>query len=69
MKLHENRLPADDYHEISCLIIFIFLKKRQNLQLSSAANYRLRFEGKHIAVIDSFDSHIFQVKIDFVIFL
>ena len=48
---------------------FFFLKKRQNLQLSSAANYRLRFKGKHIAVVDSFDSHIFQFKIDFVIFL
>ena len=30
---------ADNFHEISCLICF-FLKKRQNLKLSSAANYR-----------------------------
>ena len=43
MILDENRLPADDSHEISCL--FLFLKKRQNLQLSSAANYRWRFKG------------------------
>ena len=37
MILHENRLPADDSHEISCLICI--LKKRQNLELSAAANY------------------------------
>ena len=47
--LHENFLPADDSHELSCLIIFLFffLKKRQNLQLSSAANYRWRLSVKH----------------------
>ena len=28
MILHENRLPADDSHEISCLICYL-LKKRQ----------------------------------------
>ena len=28
MILHENRLPAEDAHEISCLICY-FLKKRQ----------------------------------------
>ena len=28
MVLHENCLPADDSHEISCLIL-LFLKKRQ----------------------------------------
>ena len=39
MILHENRLPADDSHEISCLI------KRHNLKLLSAANYRWRFMG------------------------
>ena len=44
MILHENRLPADDSREISCLIFF-FLKKRQSLQLSSAANYRWGFKG------------------------
>ena len=43
MILHENRLPADDSHEISCVIVI--LKKRQNLKLSSAANYRWRFKG------------------------
>ena len=42
MILHENRLPADDSHEISCLIGYIS-KKRPNLKLSSAANYRWRF--------------------------
>ena len=26
MIFHENRLPADDYHEISSLICFFFLK-------------------------------------------
>ena len=30
MKFHENRLPADDSHEISCLYL-LFLKKQQNL--------------------------------------
>ena len=40
----ENLLPADDSHEISCLIFDIF-KKQQNLKLSSAANYRLCFMG------------------------
>ena len=34
MIFHENHLPADDSHEIS------YLKKGQNLKLSSAANYR-----------------------------
>ena len=43
MILLENRLPADDSHEILCLICY--LKKRQNLQSSSAANYRWRFKG------------------------
>ena len=41
MIFHENRLPADDSHEISCLIC-CFLKKQQNYKLSSAANYRLK---------------------------
>ena len=45
MIFHENRLPADDSHEISCLIVVVFLKKRQNLKLSSAANHRWRFKG------------------------
>ena len=45
MKFHENRLPADDSHEISCLISY-FLKKWQNFKLSSAAKYRWRFKGK-----------------------
>ena len=34
MIFHENRLSADDYHEMSCLI-FIF-EKLQNLKFSSA---------------------------------
>ena len=42
MIYHENRLLADDSHEISYLIFF---KKRQNLKLSSAANYRWRFKA------------------------
>ena len=37
MIFHENCLPADNSHEISCLICN-FLKKRQNFNLSSAAN-------------------------------
>ena len=41
MIFHENRLPADDSHEI--MPYLLFLKKRQNLILSSAANYRWRF--------------------------
>ena len=39
MIFNENRLPADDSHEISCLICY-FWKKQQNLKLLSAANYR-----------------------------
>ena len=53
MILHENRLSADDSHEISCLILlkyhalfyWLFLKKGQNLKLSSAAKYRWGFKG------------------------
>ena len=43
MIIHENLLPADDSHEISFLICFVFLKKQRNLKLSSAANYRWHF--------------------------
>ena len=31
MVLHENRLPADDSHEILCLICFLFFLRKQNL--------------------------------------
>ena len=41
MIFHENRLPADDSQEISCLIC----SKYQNLKVSIAANYRWRFMG------------------------
>ena len=44
MIFRENRLPADDSHEISGLICYI-LKKRKKLKLSSAVNYRWRFKG------------------------
>ena len=44
MIFYENRLPADDSHEILYLN-WIFLKKRQNFKLSSAANCRWRFKG------------------------
>ena len=50
MIFHENRLPADDSHEISCLICY-FLKKQQNLKLSSAAKYRWRFMGSLIGLL------------------
>ena len=45
----ENSIPPTNkvcggYNEISCLICF-FLKKRQNLKLSSVANYRWRFKA------------------------
>ena len=43
MMFHENRLPADDSHEISCLICYF--EKAANLKMSSAANYRWRFKG------------------------
>ena len=43
MIFHENRLPADDSHEISYLIVTF--EKRQNLKMLSAANYRWRFMG------------------------
>ena len=36
MILHENSPPADDSHEISCLISY-FQKRWQNLKLSSVA--------------------------------
>ena len=41
MILHENRLPADDSHEIACLIF----EKAAIFLLSSAAYYRWRFKG------------------------
>ena len=40
MIFHENRLPADDSHALSCDICY--LKKQQNLKLSYAENYRWR---------------------------
>ena len=59
MIFHENRLTANDSHELSCLICFffcfvvffllffvvVFLNKLQNLKLSSASNYKWRFMG------------------------
>ena len=39
--IFESRLPADDSHEISCLIVIF--SKAANFQLSSATNYRWRF--------------------------
>ena len=42
MIFHENHLPSDDFHEISCL------KKQQNLKLSFVANYRWCFMGSDI---------------------
>ena len=47
MVLHENRLPADDIHEMPCLIL-LFLKKQRNLKVSSAENYRWHFNGYYI---------------------
>ena len=44
MTFHENRLQADDSHEISCLIGY-FWKGGKNLKLSSVANYRWHFKG------------------------
>ena len=43
MILHEIRLPADDSQSI--MPYWLFLKKQQNLKLSSAANYRWPFKG------------------------
>ena len=43
MVFHENCLPADNYHEISCL--FVIFEKGQKLKWSSAANCRWRFMG------------------------
>ena len=59
MIFHENRLPADDSHEISCLIC-VFLKKQQNLKLSSAANYRWCFMCYHFGF---FPANIYVLKI------
>ena len=44
MIFHENHLPADNSHEISCLIHFF--EKAANFKLSSAASYRWRFMEK-----------------------
>ena len=44
MIFHENCLPADNSHKISCLIVIF--EKAANLKLSSAANYRWRFMGE-----------------------
>ena len=41
---HENRLPADDFPEISCLVYY-FLIKQKKLKLSPAAYYRWLFMG------------------------
>ena len=38
MIIHENRLPAEDPHEISGLIVIF--EKPAKFELSSAANYR-----------------------------
>ena len=43
MILHENRLAADDSHEISCLICFFDYVAK--FKISSAANYRWPFMG------------------------
>ena len=43
MIFHENRLPADDSLEISCLIVIF--EKEAKFELSSAANYRWDFMG------------------------
>ena len=44
MIFHENCLPADDSHEISCLIFFFFEKAAKYL-IIAAASYRWRFKG------------------------
>ena len=46
MIFHENRLPADNSHEISCF--FVILEKGKHLKVSSAANYMWRFMGKQL---------------------
>ena len=43
MILNENRLPADDSHDISCLLVIF--EKAAKFQLSSAANYMRRLKG------------------------
>ena len=58
MIFQENRLPADDSHQIPCLI-FLFLEKLQNLKLLSAANYRWRFKIHFsVATLDSIKFHL-----------
>ena len=44
LRVNQNRLPADDSHEIPCLITTT-KKQQQNLKLSSAANHRWRLKG------------------------
>ena len=60
MMLHENRLPGDDSHEILLHALFVILKKRQNLKLSSAANYRWRFKDSTVWI---------QITTDFLLVL
>ena len=48
MILNENCLPAVDSHEICLTMYLLFLKKQQNLKLSSAANYWWRFMGYYM---------------------
>ena len=42
MIFYENRLPADDSHEISCLICYF--RKKAKFEIVASANYRLRFK-------------------------
>ena len=46
-KIYENHLPA----AILMKYALLFLKKQQNLKLSSSANYRWRFMGQFIPII------------------
>ena len=54
MIFHENCLPADNSHEILCLMkyhaLFVIFEKQQNLKLSSAANVGGALRVKSISI-------------------
>ena len=63
MIVYENRLPADDSHEIPCL--FDIFEKAAKHKMSSAENYRWRFVGLKILFVTVEQSlfHSFRVNI------
>ena len=63
MIFHENRLPGDGSHGISCLICYF--EKQKKLKLSSAANYgwRLMVLMSSSAKIDIINLGLFVIQL------